>query len=119
MLCSRYSITASPGSIPNITTSSTVASITVTWVAPLDDVWYNVLYTYNATVTTANTTDAMFELTGLDPGTYAEFTITAFNDCGAVAQTSVVQSTTSIRECARMVLCLLYPNDDISPQLLC
>ena len=97
-----YIIADAFGSFSNFVVSSSVTNITMTWKAPLDNMWYHILYmyTYNATSISDYecTAESMFELTGLFPSTSVKITITAFTGCGAVAQMNGIQSTAAIRE---------------------
>ena len=99
-----YIIADAFGSFSNFAVSSSVTNITMTWGAPLDSMWYHVLYTNNATGISFYecTAESMVELAGLSPSTSVKVTITALTGCGAVAQMSGVQSTAAIRECECM-----------------
>ena len=101
-----YNIADAFESFPNFAASTSLSNITLKWKAPLDDMWYQMLYTYmsNATSLTVSSceTETMFKVVDLAPGTNVKFTITALTDCGAVGQTSIVKSTDAIREFGSM-----------------
>ena len=77
-------------------------SIVMVWDSPLDDsdaiAFYEVNYTHSAISTTTKVSKAVFNLSGLNPGTKVDFVVRAITRCGTANTVfAVTKSTKAVR----------------------